>query len=372
MRRKKHLMLRNIAFSIMATAALTVWAAGPASAATGWVLQSTPSIAEPVAALDGVSCVSASDCEAVGYTSAGALAENWNGSTWTVQTVSLPGNAELTGVSCVSASYCVAVGWDISSTETEAEIEDWNGSTWTLVPIYLQGLLYGVSCTSTSFCQVVGENDADTGPVVFSWNGSVYTDQPISSPTDTGLTSVSCLSTSDCVAVGTSSSGAVGEHWNGSSWTAANFVQQGSYTWPMSISCGSATSCLATGVYYSTNATYEYALAEVWNGSTWTAENGSSPNDQAFLSGVSCVSTTNCTAVGLYNANESDTGVNYSLAENWNGSSWTIESTPNPSGEEADNLYSISCPSATDCTAVGAWSGSDLSDAQAYAEQWTG
>jgi hypothetical protein len=61
----------------------------------------------------------------------------------------------------------------------------------------------------------------------------------------------------------------------------------------------------------------------------------------------------------------------YALAEYLNGSSWTVESTPNPSGEEADNLLGISCPSATDCTAVGAWSGSDEADAQAYAEQWT-
>jgi hypothetical protein len=62
----------------------------------------------------------------------------------------------------------------------------------------------------------------------------------------------------------------------------------------------------------------------------------------------------------------------YALAESWNGSGWTIESTPNPSGEEAGNLLSISCPSATDCTATGAWSGSNPSDAQAYAEQSTG
>jgi hypothetical protein len=362
MRREKRLLFWKIAFLIMATAAVAVGTAGPAAAAGGWVLQSTPYTAEPVAALNGVSCVSASDCEAVGYDSAGNLAEEWNGSSWAIQSTPGASPDELSGVACVSSSDCEAVGW----TSSGGLAEEWNGSSWTAQSAP-GSRLYGVSCVSSSYCEAVGEDTADL------WNGSGWTAQSISGSPE--LQSVSCVTTSNCTAVGlggsTGSSG-YAEHWNGSSWTAETFVLQGSYTWPMSVSCASASSCLATGVYYSTNATYEYALAEYWNGSSWTADNGSSPNDQAFLAGVSCVSAANCTAVGLYNGNESDTGVNYSLAESWNGSGWTVESTPNPSGEEADNLLSVSCPSATDCTATGAWSGSDLSDSQAYAEQWTG
>jgi hypothetical protein len=370
MLRKKHLMLGKIAFSIMATAALAVWAAGaagPAAAATGWALQSTPYTAEPVASLTGVSCVSASDCEAVGSTSGGTLAEEWNGSSWTIQSTPGASPDDLSSVSCLSASDCMAVG-GISGGSLA---EEWNGSSWTALSAPGHGLS-GVSCLSASDCEAVGESSSGVAGADY-WNGSTWTAQSVSG--GSGLQSVSCFSASNCMAVGfggsTGTSG-YSEHWNGSSWSAENFVVQGSFTWPMSVSCGSASSCLATGVYYSTGATFEYALAEYWNGSSWTVENGQSPNDQAFLAGVACVSGSNCTAVGLYNANSSDTGVNLSLAESWNGSSWTVESTPNPSGEEADNLLSVSCPSTTDCSATGAWSGSDLSDAEAYAEQWTG
>lgn len=39
------------------------------------------------------------------------------------------------------------------------------------------------------------------------------------------------------------------------------------------------------------------------------------------------------------------------LAEAWNGSSWTVQPTPNPDGYAS--LAAISCTSASACTAVG-------------------
>jgi hypothetical protein len=42
------------------------------------------------------------------------------------------------------------------------------------------------------------------------------------------------------------------------------------------------------------------------------------------------------------------------LAEQWNGSAWTIQSTPNPTGSNQNELYAVSCASSTTCTAVGA------------------
>lgn len=64
-----------------------------------------------------MSCVSASDCVAVGYTNTGSvyktLAMMWDGSVWSI--VSSPNvgtnDNELYSVSCVSASDCVAVGY---------------------------------------------------------------------------------------------------------------------------------------------------------------------------------------------------------------------------------------------------------------------
>ena len=64
-----------------------------------------------------VSCVSANDCVAVGYTYTGSAYETltmvWDGSVWSIVTSPNAGtsNDRLQSVSCVSASDCVAVGF---------------------------------------------------------------------------------------------------------------------------------------------------------------------------------------------------------------------------------------------------------------------
>jgi hypothetical protein len=76
-----------------------------------------------------------------------------------------------------------------------------------------------------------------------------------------------------------------------------------------------------------------------------------------FLNGVSCASPTNCTAVGDYYWTAS--GPQPALIERWNGTAWRVE--PSPSIGRGSTLDSVSCPSATSCTAVGSliigWNG---------------
>lgn len=360
----KHPTGRQTAFSIIAAAALALWTPVSAFAQGGWALQSTPSTAAP-ADLNGVSCVSPNYCEAVGYAGGAGLAEVWNGSTWTVQ--STPGsNVELLGVSCVSASFCAAVGYNTSSFTAIAL--EWNGSTWTAQSAPGE-LLDSVSCLSPTDCEAVGEAKG-TASIADGWNGFSWAVQSMASTYEV-LTSVSCVTASNCMTVGYGAL-AGSYHWDGSTWNFEIFTQQqGEQTLPFSVSCGSATNCMAVGAIYTNGAANEEALAEVWNGSSWTVANGSSPNDQADFQGVSCVSASDCTAVGVYSTSEY--GDFYTLGESWNGSGWTIQSTPDPSGAQLGaGLDGIWCPSATDCTAVGAWEGSSYSSAQGFAEQWTG
>jgi hypothetical protein len=54
---------------------------------------------------------------------------------------------------------------------------------------------------------------------------------------------------------------------------------------------------------------------------------------------VSCGSATSCTAIGQ------------NLAEHWDGNTWTVQ--PTPSRNPFNDLVSVSCPTATSCTAVG-------------------
>ena len=119
-----------------------------------WAIEDTPTLVAG-GALNGVSCASATACEAVGYSNDGSLAEGWDGSAWTIQTSSTvrPGTS-LNGVSCVSTTACEAVGSSVPSTLTET----WNGTSWSVQtgPSPAGAVLTGVSCTSLATCEAVG------------------------------------------------------------------------------------------------------------------------------------------------------------------------------------------------------------------------
>ena len=81
---------------------------------------------------------------------------------------------------------------------------------------------------------------------------------------------------------------------------------------------------------------------------------------------MSCTSASACTAVGYYAS-----GSTYvTLAERWNGTKWSIQHTPNPTGAPGSWLDGVSCASASTCTAVG---DPNFSPPQVtLAERWNG
>jgi hypothetical protein len=92
------------------------------------------------------------------------------------------------------------------------------------------------------------------------------------------------------------------------------------------VSCSTASACTAVGDQ-ETGARVSAPLAERWNGTAWTVQSTANPSGatSSYLLGTSCVSATACTAVG-YALNSTYT----TLAEGWNGTSWTIRATPTP------------------------------------------
>jgi hypothetical protein len=117
------------------------------------------------------------------------------------------------------------------------------------------------------------------------------------------------------------------------------------------VSCPSAGDCTAVGG--TSDGVQSVPLAEGWNGSTWTLQAAPYPTgtSNAGLLGVSCRSSTNCAAVGsYYNANGTSA---LTLAEAWNGSRWAVQATPNPPRTQQSYLYSTSCPPLGGCFAVG-------------------
>jgi hypothetical protein len=286
-----------------------------------WSLVHNPDSSSNNNALDAVSCVSASFCTAVGSftpssgSPAQTLVESWDGSTWSI--VSSPDNGgetennALAGVSCVSASFCTAVGsYDPNgSSNPQTLAESWNGSAWSVVSgpaTGFSGALNAVSCVSASFCTAVGSSTPSSGSpaqtLVESWNGSTWS--IVSSPsTGTGsneLTGVSCAATSFCTAVGSAGSSTLIESWNGTSWSIVSSPNNGTGANSLdSVSCPSASSCTAVGSYQ-TARRHAQTLAEAWDGTTWSIQ--TSPNlttlrNNALL-GVSCLSASACTAAG--------------------------------------------------------------------------
>ena len=190
-----------------------------------------------------------------------------------------------------------------------------------------------------------------------------------STPNHTGasqssLSGVSCTSAAACTAVGNykNSAGTVltlAEQWNGTKWTIQPTPNHtgASQSSLSGVSCTSAAACTAVGNYKNSAGTV-LTLAEQWNGTNWTIQPTPNPTgaSQSSLSGVSCTSAAACTAVGNY-VTSSGVNLTLTLAERWNGSAWTIQQTANP-GVSAkywvpNVLTGVSCTTSTACTAVG-------------------
>ncbi len=212
--------------------------------------------------------------------------------------------------------------------------------------------LVGVSCPNSTSCFAVG--DTDSGPsLVEHWNGSSWKITTIPNPIDAPLFGVSCPSTTSCFVVGNNLISSLMDHWNGKSWSVMTIADPaGSVETALTaVSCRSTTSCFAVG-YYATSDGDENTLAERWNGSTWSVMATPNPPGSILpvLYGVSCPSTTSCFAVGDYDT--AFFAASPTLVEHWNGSRWKIMTSPNPPGDSA-NLVGVSCPSTTSCFAVG-------------------
>ena len=353
-----------------AGASLAQATSSTATPASPWQIQKTPALSVKEGEFYGTSCTSVSDCVAVGFRldshgSQAALAELWNGTNWsTMKGASPSGAAEsgLSGVTCISASDCVAVG----QTDEAPLAEVWNGTSWTIEDVpttAVIAVLGGVSCASADQCMAVGSAVSlkKTGELAeeafaVAWNGAAWTQTKapkISGSMGASLASVSCLAAGTCEAVGSYENESaepttLAESWNGTSWVAQVTAPTGSsYSGLNSVSCVSASDCIAVGI------ALPGSLAETWNGTHWSLVTTPDPpgSEGSELFGVSCTSGTMCTSVGGY---QNSSGADLALAMSWNGKSWTIQPTPSPSPLE-NGLLSVSCTSESACTAVGAY-----------------
>jgi len=333
--------------------------------------------------LKSVSCTATNACTAVGtyrVTLSGnpvTLAERWNGSEWMIQSTPNPEGANesiLSHVSCRSASSCVAVGKYKTSGYAKPLAERWDGTSWSIqsVPmptptgaeVALNGVLSGISCSSTSSCVAVGQyvntqegkikEPTEEKTLIESWNGTAWTVQ--ASPNREGkkgnqLTAVSCSSSAACTAVGSSvasvqfvsAPSTLVERWSGSSWSIQSSpnVSGANRSQLEDVACSSSTSCIAVG-----DAEESHGFTMSWDGSTWQVLSSGLATP---LYAVSCLSAVSCDAVGA----------NYSPAQglHWNGMEWLPEKMAEETGWSSVQVRGISCPVQGRCRAVGSRAG---------------
>ena len=345
-------------------------------------------------ALWDVSCSSRTACTAVGglENAAGALVERWNGHRWSIEPAASfaeSRHANLNAVSCRSKASCIAVGvvgrWPM--------VERWNGSRWSYQPTprtaaTRNGSLAGISCASKS-CMAVGSTGSKA--LTEYWNGKSWSVQPLRWPHRlhvpyADLSAVSCSRDGACVAVGSFAVSGVQcgltliERWDRKRWAFQRNPGTGWCTasngWPNvelnGVSCKSKSMCVAVGdsvtgsgsaldsVHRIHPFTFgaplfpygEGAIAERWNGRTWSDISPQRGEQQGRLLGVSCRAGA-CTGVGGGGL-DSQGEATAPVVDLWNGITWTYPNTHTFGGKSnAITLDAVSCPSPRACIAVG-------------------
>jgi hypothetical protein len=244
-----------------------------------------------------------------------------------------------------------------------------------------------VSCPSAGNCSAVGGYTDSSGygegllltETAGTWAIGVEAVLPANedrtlSPSSFGavVRSVSCASAGNCSAIGTYFDSSGNQEGlllteTAGTWSAGveaalppnavalkQFVQWGS------VSCASAGNCTAVGQYTAAGSFFQGLMLTETDG-TWAAGVEATPTaTDSWLDSVSCASAGNCTAVGAYVDGSS---VQQGLLLTETNGTWATEVKPTlpPDNQNLGaELDSVSCASAGNCTAVGLYDVSSL------------
>ncbi len=323
-----------------------------------------------------------------------AEAASLNCGSWSIiSSWSVGGGSSLEAVTAISTSDVWAVGWEGSSDSftTDTLTEHWDGLTWNLVPSVnvkaLDQKLYGVAAVSTNDVWAVGEYDNANGShiqtLIEHWNGSSWS--LAKAPKGNNfLTSVAVVSANDVWAVGASpnpknsNSKTLTEHWNGTSWSIVSSPNVANINTLNAISVISSNDIWAVGDDSNNSTGPSQNLVEHWDGGSWSviSSPNAGPGDNT-LYGVAAISTNDVWAVGNSCLVKScfSGGTEQTLTEHWNGSSWSIVSSPNV-GNSSNVLTAITASSANEIWAIGYTCSKDScfnsGIIQTLTEQWNG
>ena len=343
---------------VLVFAALVVAGVARAAPTTGsaWTVAQSPNPGGWGNIVWALSARTDRDAWAVGaqatFTSNDPLALHWDGTSWTSVPVQSPvpdcedGNIQWAGnslndVDALAANDVWAVGGDCWGIHTLAE--HWNGSSWSIVPgaqvpAGEWATLYGVEAVSGSNVWAVGYAGSES-PLMEHWNGQAWS--IVSVPGQGYLGDMASTGPTDVWAVGSSSTGPLVEHFNGSQWSVAAVPH------PAGGNLDSVTALSPTNVWAvgSQGLSGSRTLAMHYDGKAWQVV--PSPNVSKLanadntLRGVAATAPNDVWAVGMYQNEQTAIHQHRTLIEHWNGTSWSIASSPSPGHSSELNAAAV-------------------------------
>lgn len=235
-----------------------------------------------------------------------------------------------------------------------------------------------VAAISANDVWAVGNTDNAVSSIqrtlIEHWDGTKWSvvPSPNASPQNNTLYGVAAASSTDAWAAGyfigsDLQTHTLIEHWNGTNWSIVSSADPGSSANNLfAITTVKSGDAWTVGFYRSGNGDFQ-TLIEHWNGSNWSVVSSPNPgSSNNLLYGVTALSANNVWAVGQFLNSE---GPSRALIEHWNGSQWSVVPSPT-SGPSSDILYAVAAISTDSAWAVGDIEG--IHPAQTLIERWNG
>ena len=321
--------------AVSAASASEAWAAG--SVLAHWNGATWTPFAIPVAnaVLEDVTDIASNDAWAVGIlnqasggTAPNTVALHWDGISWSeVATPPVPnGGAFFTSVTSVASDDAWIAGWQAApdGEHINSLFEHWNGTAWSIVPatVAVQGFyeVEKISADSANDIWAVGRNGESTPtvqPFSFHWNGTTWSQVTVpQQPVGGELDGVVALSPTNV-------------------WAVGSFTGEPIRARPES---GSASPRNPTAT-----------LTEHWNGKAWSVVASpnlgpTAANQNNHLKIVVALSPTDLWVAG-YSAIPDGLGSVVTFALHGDGTSWTLQPTPDVSLSSALTGAAVAQPS---------------------------
>ena len=218
----------------------------------------------------------------------------------------------------------------------------------------------------------LGKGKSSTLTCAGGWN---QVPSPSVGNLDNNLDAVSAASATDAWAVGNYYPSTnpnvfqnMAEHWDGSAWTEFALPEVGANQNTL-FGVSELPNGHSWAVGYYTDANWvDQTLIEHYDGATWSVVPSPNPGAQRdILTSVAAISDNDVWATG----EQMDTaGTWHTLAEHWDGTSWAVVPSADP-GAGGNEFFGVHAVSSTSVYAVGAESGSSFPD-KALIEHWNG